>query len=61
MSRMERSALEIQVSEFGQTPVQLFEESHMSRRIRILHLDMMASVDDKKMYSAKLITLTEEN
>lgn len=59
MSRMERSALEVQVSQFGQTPVKLFDEAHTSRRTRILHLDIMASVDDKKMYSAKLITLTE--
>jgi factor associated with neutral sphingomyelinase activation len=61
MSRMERAALEVQISEFGQIPVRLFSECHSSRKVRILHLEMVGDGSDNKVYSGKLLTLTEEN
>jgi hypothetical protein len=48
MSRVERAALEVQISEFGQTPIQLFEDRHPTRRARILNLDLGGGLEDKK-------------
>lgn len=59
MSRVERAALEVQISEFGQTPLQLFEEKHPIRRARILNLDIGHNIDDKKVLNAKLLALGE--
>lgn len=61
MPRIERAALEVQLSEFGQTPIQLFEVKHSIKRSRILNLDIMQSVDDKKLLNAKMQALGEEN
>jgi factor associated with neutral sphingomyelinase activation len=38
MSRIERAALEVQISEFGQTPLQIFEDKHPLKKTRILSL-----------------------
>lgn len=59
MSKVERAALEVQISEFGQTPLQLFEEKHVGRRARILNLDLMGGIEDKKILNAKLMALAE--
>lgn len=59
MSRVERTALEVQISEFGQTPIQLFEDRHPSRRARLLNLDLGGVMDDKKLLNAKLLALAE--
>jgi hypothetical protein len=39
-SKMERAAMEVQISEFGQTPLQIFEDKHPAKRSRILSLDV---------------------
>ena len=59
MSRVEKAALEVQISEFGQTPLQLFEDKHSARRARILNLDLMGGIEDKKVLNAKLMALAE--
>lgn len=41
MSRMERSALETQASEFGQTPVKLFETAHSNKKVRMINFDLI--------------------
>lgn len=61
MSRVERAALEVQISEFGQTPIQLFEDRHPTRRARILNLDLGGGLEDKKNLNSKLMVLAEEN
>ena len=61
MSRVERVALEVQISEFGQTPIQLFEDRHPTRRARILNLDLGGGLEDKKNLNSKLMVLAEEN
>lgn len=61
MTRMERAALEVQISEFGQIPCKLFEDRHLTKRTRIIHLDYGINSDDKRMVSAKVLALTEEN
>jgi factor associated with neutral sphingomyelinase activation len=58
MSRVERAALEVQISEFGQTPVQLFEDKHPVRRARIISLDLAQNTEDKKTLNAKMIALS---
>lgn len=55
---MERSALEVQVSEFGQTPIKLFESQHTPKKTRIIHLDMALTGEDKKIISAKVVALS---
>ena len=59
MSRVERAALEVQVAEFGQTPLQLFEDRHPGRRVRLLSLEVGGGVEDKKVLNAKLLALAE--
>lgn len=56
---MERAALEVQVTEFGQTPVKLFEDQHVGKKTRIINLELAVAGDDKKLIYAKIVTLTE--
>lgn len=59
MSRVERAALEVQISQFGQIPLQLFDDRHPARKTRILSLDIGRGVDDKKILNAKMVALSE--
>jgi hypothetical protein len=59
MSRMERAALEVQISEFGQIPIQLFEEKHPAKKARILCLDIGQNTEDKRVLGAKIVALTD--
>jgi hypothetical protein len=56
---MEKAAMEVQISEFGQTPMQIFEEKHPARRARILNLDMAQNIEDKKILNTKIVALSE--
>jgi hypothetical protein len=49
----------VQISEFGQTPLQLFEDKHSTRKVRIVNLDIGHNIEDKKLLNAKLMTLAE--
>jgi factor associated with neutral sphingomyelinase activation len=59
MSRVERAALEVQISEFGQTPLQIFDDRHPVRKTRILSLDIAQGIDDKKLLNAKMVALSD--
>jgi factor associated with neutral sphingomyelinase activation len=57
MPKMERTALEVQISEFGQCPIQLFDERHPTKRTRIINLDLTQGTEDRRMVSAKMVAL----
>ncbi len=40
MSRIEKSALKVQISEFGQCPVQIFDDIHPFKKTRIISLEV---------------------
>ena len=49
------------MSEFGQTPVQIFEDPHPVRKARILRLEPGVSHEDNKTINAKNLALVEDN
>eukprot|EP01017_Pseudomicrothorax_dubius_P034282 TRINITY_DN4680_c0_g1_i4.p1 TRINITY_DN4680_c0_g1~~TRINITY_DN4680_c0_g1_i4.p1 ORF type:complete len:384 (+),score=125.91 TRINITY_DN4680_c0_g1_i4:586-1737(+) len=57
----ERAALEVQVTEFGQTPVQLFKGPHPARVVRLFNLDpSIEGSETEQLLVKKLKVATKE-
>lgn len=61
MPPQQRLSIEVQISEFGQTPVILFGEAHPTKRARILRIGEPNNPEEKGVLNAKVKLLTEEN
>ena len=58
MPPQQRLSIEVQISEFGQTPVTLFGEAHPTKRTRILRIGDIGPIEDKGVLTAKVKLLT---
>jgi len=61
MSPQERLAVEVQISEFGQTPLTLLSEMHPTKKTRILRISDSRPGEDKAVLASKVKMLSEEN
>lgn len=57
MSRIEKAALRVQITEFGQCPVQIFDDIHPIKRTRLISLGVSQGGEDKKIVDSKLVAL----
>jgi|JI6StandDraft_1071083.scaffolds.fasta_scaffold02732_4 hypothetical protein len=59
MAPQERLAVEVQISEFGQTPPTLFSEMHPTKKTRILRISENRPGEDKAVLASKVKMLSE--